>query len=67
MEGEGGGGANRTSASRGTNGVFEEVLGGWGVVGWDISPGRGGLELVLSVQHTSFPVAPVGRMFSWVS
>lgn len=63
------GGGNRTSASRGTNGVFGGVLGRWGVVGWgwDISPGRGGLELVLSVQHTSFPVAPVGRMFSWVS
>lgn len=29
--------------------------------------GRGGLELVLSVQHTSFPAAPAGRMFSWVS
>lgn len=27
----------------------------------------GGLELVSSVQHTSFPVAPAGRMFSWVS
>lgn len=38
-----------------------------GVMEWDVSPGQGGLELVLSVQHTSFPVAPAGRMLSWVS
>lgn len=37
------------------------------VMEWDISPGQGGLELVLSVQHTSFPAAPVDRMLSWVS
>lgn len=35
-----GGGANRTSASRGTNGVFEEVLGGWGGMGLKPRTGR---------------------------
>lgn len=49
----------------------------WGSHGIGCKPGTGvggggggsggGLELVLSVQHTSFPVAPVGRMLSWVS
>lgn len=37
------------------------------VLEWGVSPGREGLELLLSVQHTSFPAAPAGRMLSWVS
>lgn len=47
---------------------YEWVSGGEGdVMEWDVSPGQGDLKLVLSVQHTSFPAAPVGRMLSWVS
>ena len=52
--------------------VFEGEEQGMVVVGGCHGMGRkpgdgGGLELVLSVQHTSFPVAPAGRMLSWVS
>lgn len=46
--------------SRGMNGFF---FPGFFFLFWT----RGGDEGWMSVQHTSFPAAPAGRMLSWVS